>query len=236
MKKPLGIIFDLGGTILEYRNNNPINSITKILEMSNNAQYISTHQLLYYFDILIKDTFDDRYKSYTEISFKNFLRLLYESFSIKFNKPYEEIERIYYKYAFKTFRCKGIVELLEFIEKLNIKVGILSNSTFDGEILAEDLKAHSIYSYFKFVISSANYCLRKPSIHIFNLAIKKMGFDPGDIWYVGDNIYSDIEGAVSAGLFPVWYNKKGDRYNGDLDYIEVKDYKYLNKIIEKLYM
>ena len=62
-------------------------------------------------------------------------------------------------------------------------------------------------NYFEFVISSADYGIRKPHRLIFLAAVQKLREPIGDIWFIGDTFESDISGALDVGLFAVWYNK-----------------------------
>ncbi|MBP5434026.1 HAD hydrolase-like protein, partial [Ruminococcus sp.] len=59
-----------------------------------------------------------------------------------------------------------------------------------------------------FVITSSEYIFRKPDVHIFDMAVRKSGFDKTDIWYCGNNKEADIIGAHEAGLFPVFYDNR----------------------------
>ena len=46
---------------------------------------------------------------------------------------------------------------------------------------------------------------RKPNRRIFELALRKLDLPAGDVWYCGDNVFCDIEGAARMGIYPVWY-------------------------------
>ena len=37
------------------------------------------------------------------------------------------------------------------------------------------------------------------------LALEKADLKPEEVWYIGDNYTCDVNGARSAGIFPVWY-------------------------------
>lgn len=66
-------------------------------------------------------------------------------------------------------------------------------------------------SRFEFVIASSEYMVRKPNPRIFRLALQKAGLSPDRVWFCGDNVRADVEGAHAAGLFPVWYEGESGR-------------------------
>lgn len=235
MRKPLGIIFDVGDTIHEYVYNNHIKGTMKVLEHANYKHKINAQEIQDFSDKLTKEIFDKRDITSLEVSIGCFQRYLYEYFDITFEKDFDEIEKIFCVNAFRSKPTKGIYKLLETLEELKIKTGALSNSSFKEDTLKFELKQHSLDSKFDFFISSADYCFRKPSLHIFNLAIKKMGLSPEDIWFIGDSIEYDVKGAINAGLFPVWYNRKNQVYDGEWDFLEVKDMNEVTSLIEELY-
>ena len=49
---------------------------------------------------------------------------------------------------------------------------------------------------------------RKPNPMLFELALKKAGLAPADVWFCSDNIKADIEGSATVGIFPIWYDDK----------------------------
>jgi putative hydrolase of the HAD superfamily len=104
-----------------------------------------------------------------------------------------------------------IVEVLEYLKIKNIPVGIISNSAFTGKILEEELKKHGLRKYFKFLISSADYGLKKPHPFLFELAVSKIGIEPDNIWFIGDNIICDVEGSKNAGMIPFHYIGKSKK-------------------------
>ena len=58
------------------------------------------------------------------------------------------------------------------------------------------------------MISSADYGVRKPDPIIFEVALRRLGMEPGRVWFAGDNISYDIVGARRAGIFPVAFNPR----------------------------
>lgn len=223
MRKPLGVIFDLGDTVTEYDKGNPEIATKKILEVCNNPNGISVETIQNLAMNLTEETFNKRDNDNLEVSFKSVERLLYESLGLEFNVDVSEVEKMFCKYAFNGKKTEGIDELFSFLDKNNIKYGAISNSSFDEETLRYEMGLYGLKPNFQFLISSCNYCLRKPNKIIFDLGAKKLGLNPEDIWFVGDSYKYDIIGAKNAGMVPVWYNKKNKERDKEIDgIIEVK--------------
>ena len=66
------------------------------------------------------------------------------------------------------------------------------------------LKEFGLDSLFACVIESAAVGVRKPDPHIFLLAIKALGLQPGEVTVVGDSYANDIVPAHQLGCKTVW--------------------------------
>ena len=207
----------------------------KVLEYANCKNKINAQEIQKFSEKLTKEIFDKRDITSLEVSMGCFQRYLYEYFDISFDKDFDEIEKIFCINAFKSRPTKGIYELFDTLKRLKIKTGALSNSSFKADTLRFELKQHRLDNKFDFFISSADYCFRKPSPYIFELAIRKMGLDPEEIWFIGDSIEYDVKGALNAGLFPVWYNRRNQVYDGKRGFLEVQDMSEVTRLIEELY-
>ena len=85
-------------------------------------------------------------------------------------------------------------------------MGVVSNSIFSSDLLRQDIERFSVLEAFQFIISSAEFGLRKPHPDIFKAAVKKLDTNPSKTWYVGDLWENDVMGSSRAGLVPVWLN------------------------------
>ncbi|MEG0308528.1 MAG: HAD family hydrolase [Clostridium sp.] len=231
MNKPLGMLFDLGDTVLEYYKNTPSEATKRILEVSDNPYGITVEQIQDLAIKLTKETFDRRDEANIEISFQSFQRLLYEYYGIKFKVHISEVEKMFCKYAYGSNPSEGIQELFKTLDALGIKYGALSNSSFTEDTLRCELEEHNLYPNFEFIISSSDYCLRKPNKIIFDLAQRKLGLNAENIWFIGDNYKYDIEGSKNAGMVPIWYNRKNKTAYKNVDCIEVKSIGEITKMI-----
>jgi YjjG family noncanonical pyrimidine nucleotidase len=102
---------------------------------------------------------------------------------------------------------EGAEEALEAIAR-TYPVGFITN----GFTETQQLKARQfgLYSYGGPVIISEQVGHLKPSPQIFDYAGKMANTESSRILYVGDNFFSDVQGAGSAGWQTAWYTTEKD--------------------------
>ncbi len=233
MKRPKGIIFDLGDTVLSEERFNPLGGTSKILESAINPHNLTPIEIQAKADEIYQGLKISREELFIEFSEQNFHRLLYETLGITLNISYPEAERRFWLASTNFKPTQGVIEVLNLLKINKINAGILSNTMFSGDILKEELDRHSLTRYFNFIIASSDYGFRKPSARIFDVAIKKINLIPSDIWFVGDTLEYDVKGAIQSGLFPVWYNPKGHPKNLEYDCLEIRSwYEFIEKLKE----
>ena len=99
---------------------------------------------------------------------------------------------------------RGVSELLDRLQADGVKMGAISNAFFSGRVLRLELERHGLANAFEFVLSSADIGIRKPDVRIFHEALDRLGAAAEHTWYVGDTFEEDVEGALRAGLVPIW--------------------------------
>ncbi|MEW8993573.1 HAD family hydrolase [Clostridium sp.] len=234
MKRPLGILFDLGDTVLEYYYNNPMDGTKKILENSINPYNATAEEIQELAGKLTEETFRKRDVTDIEVNIQSFQRLLYENFNIEFNVNMLEIEKIFCMNAFKSKPNEGVQAVFNILDEKKIKYAALSNSSFTSETLKYELKESGLNTNFQFIMSSCDYCLRKPNKLLFDLAAKKLGVDPSDIWFIGDSYKYDMIGAKSAGMLPIFYNRKNSTVTKEMEILEVSSMYEIEKLIKEI--
>jgi putative hydrolase of the HAD superfamily len=111
----------------------------------------------------------------------------------------------------------GVHAVFDHLKARGIPAGVVSNTVFSGRTIEWELARHSLMEHPSFVIASADYGVRKPHPDLFLTAVRKLGLDRKDVWFVGNSLEADIAGSKEAGLVPVWYTHRiGDvgEYNG----------------------
>lgn len=109
--------------------------------------------------------------------------------------------------------------------------GILSNA--DDENIEGALRVNNLTM--DFVVTSQGVRSYKPDPKIFKHALERLGYDPGDVVYVGDSPDDDIAGAAAVGMQTVWLNRRNETYKDGLpapDY-EITDLQGVLGILRK---
>ena len=106
-------------------------------------------------------------------------------------------------------------EILDYLSK-NYQLHILTNGFND--VQAIKLKHSGISHYFQTIVTSESTGHRKPSQEIFEYALEQAQAPLQHSLMIGDNLDTDIEGALRIGMDAVFYNpdqvfhKKTPRY------------------------
>ena len=114
----------------------------------------------------------------------------------------EELSKVMFDYWVKP---DIFPDTREFLDKCPVPVWIVSNID-TADVLAA-MEYHGIRT--AGVVSSEDARSYKPSPAIFRYALGKSGFAPEDVVHIGDSLSSDVAGARSAGIEPLWLNRRG---------------------------
>ena len=96
-----------------------------------------------------------------------------------------------------------IKETLAALERMGLKLGILSNTFVNGHSLEKHLEQVGILDFFGVKLYSYEFDFRKPDPRIFRIAAEKVGEPVGNIMYVGDRIDKDIRPTLKIGMHAV---------------------------------
>lgn len=150
-----------------------------------------------------------------DITGQAFQRTLYASLGIELSLSPLEMEIAFWDAASSGASMPDADRMIDYMNKNGIRSGVISNLIWSGDALSARLNRMLPHNKFEFVITSSDYLFRKPSRHLFELALRKTGLSASDVWYCGDNPVADVTGAAHAGIFPVWYDNATGR---DADY------------------
>lgn len=237
MKKPKFIVFDYGETLIHEMGFDPLKGTKAVLSDPHvNANHTSAEeiqQIAYEVTTCYRNYQDETVpNSYLEIHNHQFQNYIYEFFGVEIGLDPNTSETIFWDAAAPGEKTPGSDRLLEWLNKQGIPVGVVSNLSFSSETLKERLKTFFPDIEFAFVMSSANYGLRKPHPYLFKLVKQKIDqylkekVDPKKVMFVGDDYKADIIGAKQAGMIPVWIHEKEE-----INEVVVKD---LNELLEVL--
>lgn len=240
LTKPKMILFDYGQTLLLEDKFDGTKGTRAVLDTCvSNPQNITAEEIQALADTLNEEMGryhpEARHRPLLEIHNHPFQNYLYEYFNIKVMVSPLEMETVFWNAAAPAKLTAGISELLDFLNKNGIRTGVISNISMSGGVLANRINHFLPRNQFSFIIASSEYVFRKPSPHIFQVALKKAQLPPSGVWHCGDNIQCDIEGASKCGITPVWYTgttaKKGQ--TPGVPFLEIKAWAELIELLEK---
>lgn len=234
MIKPKAILFDLVDTIIDYRNYNPSKGTAKMLEIALNPNNIIAETIQKYANELIKEFYEGEESNIIQISCKSFHKLIFESYGVSFEKTPLELEVLFIQNSGDRNLINGVREFLDYLKIEGFRIAILSNSAFSIEAMMTELRELEIEDYFEFVITTEDYCIRKPDKRIFDIALTKFNLDASEVWYVGNSFQYDVIGASNANIQSIWYNMANKVPLANIEYCEVKSYNELRNVLEKL--
>jgi 2-haloacid dehalogenase len=112
------------------------------------------------------------------------------------------------------------------------RVALLSDA--DNDFLKASMKRNGLS--FETVVTSEDQRANKPHISMFREVCSRLDVEPSDAVYVGDSVWSDIEGARHAGLRAVWVNRHGAPWPEEVEppHAEVTSLEELETILEGL--
>jgi putative hydrolase of the HAD superfamily len=227
-----GLLIDLGNTIVYNRDFDFNKGLKRIYDLAINPQ-VSYEDFIKFNEQLKPITYDNRED--LEISFCHYLRYIITYFQFELTMNLEELEMEFVQACERLELIDGVKELLSFCQKKNLRVVVLSNSTFSKQALLAQIKQFDISKYFYEILSSSDYLFRKPNVNFFKLGLKTLNLNEDEVLYVGNDYYFDVEGASIANINTCWFNELGLTNNKNIDCIEVNNYLELIKYLEENY-
>ncbi|MEO8672478.1 MAG: pyrimidine 5'-nucleotidase [Tahibacter sp.] len=115
----------------------------------------------------------------------------------------------------------GAGELISRLAPL-VKLGLITNGF--TQLQTVRLQRMGVFDVFDPVVISEQVGVAKPDVAIFEHALARMGSPPRDqVLMVGDNLLTDIQGGLNAGIHTCWMNLRGDEsVDGVLPHHEVR--------------
>lgn len=205
MKTPKAILFDFGDTVLHEMKFEPEKGNLFLFSIIKDTKKVKYENLLEQIIKLNEEIYSKENAGHFEVSWIAFNKLIFEYFDLILPISHEEAELEFWKRSYNWTAAPKILEVLDFAKHLNVPMGIVSNAAFSGKTLEWELEKQGLRHYFKFVMSSSDYGLRKPHPYLFKLAASKIGAFPNEIWFIGDNIGWDVEGSRNVGMTPFHY-------------------------------
>lgn len=242
MNFPKMILFDYGHTLIYEPTHDWLSGQKEVFKYIRSNQRGVTAEEVNEYSIALYEEIMAAKRNGFEVREEDFRRYLYESLGIELSISYEEAERMVWESACPGVAMPGTAEMLAYLAENGVRTGVISNLGNSREYLSDRINRLLPDNRFEFIIASSEYVFRKPSRHIFDLALSKAGLDGGDVWYCGDNPLADVEGAAGAGIFPVWYDSDIDCTYRDktketapsCEYLKIKNWSEMTAVLERL--
>ncbi len=106
------------------------------------------------------------------------------------------------KFRHHCIPFEGLREMLDELKNINIKLGIITNGF--GQFQLENIKALGIENDFDVISISEWEDIKKPSLEIFERALKKLQVEPATSVFIGDHPMNDIEPSKQVGMISIW--------------------------------
>ena len=107
--------------------------------------------------------------------------------------------------ASKPGVISGAHEVMDYLKQRGYRMHMCSNGFH--EVQYKKLDACSLHDYFNTIILSEDAGVNKPSKDYFDYALKVSGANRKTTLMIGDNLQSDILGALNAGLDAMLFNR-----------------------------
>jgi putative hydrolase of the HAD superfamily len=226
------IVFDIDETLVDHYK-----AIEKALHIFHGkkslAEKTTVPELIKYWDQAERIFFELYLQGKMTILQQRIARIqyVYKQFRIELNeseakKTIEEY-LLHYQDCWELF--SDVAECLDSLKEY--KLGIISN----GDSVQQRMKLErtGIVNHFSMTLISGDIGIPKPKKEIFEEALKRLDVNASEAIYVGDDPIKDVEGALSAGIFPVLidrYNKKTTQVKASVKIVQhLKDFQKVIK-------
>ena len=201
---PRAIFFDFGNALLAEECFDAAAGNARLFELAQNPHGVTPAQFRAELSGLIAEIDDRRQESLIEIPIFALNRLFYERFAMAFPCGAEQAAWEFWSHACRFSPMPHVRETLAAFAHLPL--GIISNTIAPASFLERQLARFGLDQYFRLIITSCEYGLRKPHPAIFLTAAARLNVLPAEAWFVGDSPVHDIAGAQAAGLQAIWLN------------------------------
>ena len=200
------ILFDLDHTLWDYETNSREALSELYIKFELNKKGIEEERLFKTFYVINNELWDqyDRGLLHRDvIRNERFHRIL---LALGVNE-YEMSLRLSHEYLSESPKKKNLIEgCKETLDYLHPKYPMVIVTNGFDEIQSTKLSSSGIDHYFKSIVTSARAGHKKPAREIFEFALRENNVSPNETIMIGDNLLTDIAGAISASIDTVFFN------------------------------
>ena len=234
VQRPHAMLFDLWGTLISSSGFDPARGHAAVLATAHNPRRATLANVMEVGHRVVNALESREDLAALEFTQAALLRIIADSLGMSYPRGLEEAEWVFWRAAMQVDLIDGVRDLLAFLATRAMPMGVVSNSSFRSATLVRELERQAVLPYFAFVISSADYGVRKPDPIIFEVALRRLGLPADKVWFAGDNVSYDIEGASGAGIFPVAFNPRGSIPAGVGEHAVITHWEQLPALMERI--
>ncbi len=212
------VLFDLDNTLYEYEpvHKKALKDVYEVLSKEIKITYSRFLKLYKLSNSEIKRELAGTASAHNRILY--FQRLIEKTHNTIDTDIILKLYNTYWDNFLKNIKIKeDVIPTLKKLRKLRIKTAIVSDLTTNIQL--RKLSKLKITLYIDVLVTSEEAGSEKPHSIMFLSALNKLNILPKDAIMVGDNTFTDIEGANSVGLDTVLItNKKSTKYHYSQDY------------------
>lgn len=205
MRRPRGLLFDYGGTLVEEVTFNTRAGLDWLLSRAINAHSAAdVERVVKRAERVTTEISSRRDEFHIETPWLALTRLIHDACGTQFGEPLADLELGFWDASVETRPMVGAREALAEFRRLGIPMGVVSNSSFGQDTIRHELAKHRLADDLSTIVVSAEYVVRKPNPLGLEVAARLIGVACADVWFVGDRLDTDVAAATAAGMTPIW--------------------------------
>jgi YjjG family noncanonical pyrimidine nucleotidase len=214
VKKYFSIFFDLDHTLWDYDKNSK-ETLAELYAFHNLDRYghigfEQFNEAFHKVNLLLWDQHDrgviDRY-----VIQKERFPMVFAEFDIVDQEMSDQISKHYY--ALSPTKKNLIPNALDVLEYLVQRYPLFVITNGFHEMQSGKVFSGGIAKYFKAIVTSEQAGHKKPSREIFDHTLRLSGHQHHEAIMIGDNVLTDIAGAMNAGIDSILYNPKKAKHD-----------------------
>ena len=120
----------------------------------------------------------------------------------------DEATELLLRYGREAYRpFDDVRPLFDLLDASRLPIALITNGASDSQ--RDKLRALGLEDRFDALVISGEIGRAKPDAVVFELAFERLAVAPARAWHVGDNLATDVAGALAAGCNAVWLNRRG---------------------------
>jgi putative hydrolase of the HAD superfamily len=204
------VIFDLGGTLVEWPNDDPARRWTLAYQYlaSSHRRELGLGSSAFVAAMLAAER-EHWLRVNTEQWSGSPIQLVLDGFRrLGVNSTDAEVMAVLDSYSRVTegvsVLCRDAIETLSLLHRRNHRLGLLSNTWWAADWHDAELAAHGLVPFFDAVVYTSDLRHSKPHPSVFHEVASRLGVESRECVMGGDRPIDDVAGGLGAGMRAIW--------------------------------